>query len=528
MQNTKIKNNGKLFIILTLVIVVVIVLFSYFIYMFTKYDKTEYEVPIGSVLYDEKLEYIKIEGEAYLTQKFDRNYYLYEKKDGDTKKYKLGKNTVLYKEGDVNIYLYGTAYQVLSSGDVDTLGGETKILKSSPTKFFKLDDRKYLIVDTQIKSVDDNILNTKEYAIINLDKKGNPSFSNHIVDFKTIKEMVVSTATFEFDIANEKLIYQDEEIDLKNIIGSSNEYEPPVEVEIDYTDEKLEALQNNIKTNADTIVGYYDQYFNDVVNSVNNLTTSVIGVNDNAIASVTKEDVYYDFQQWVALKSVQAGVTSIDIEYSIFDPTNEYETIYLAVDGPDITNEIDGSVNSNTKNHYLNKNESKYIIRDLQPETSYVIKFVYKKQSMPEETIENTLIVDTRKAEYDLTVTKITMKKEMNEQNVEEDIKILNYELTVDPNYKFSESKLCFKSKKKSAADPTLECEITSQYVPLTGDNIDPSGIYRGEIKITPRNVYQLDEVNYLILDQLYFCVGEGESRLCSLSPLTVKFKFFN
>ena len=177
---------------------------------------------------------------------------------------------------------------------------------------------------------------------------------------------------------------------------------------------------------------------------------------------------------------------------------------------------------------YLNKNESQYIIRDLEPETSYVVKLIYKKQNAPEEIIENTLVVDTKKAEYDLTVTKITLKKEKNAENIEEDVRILNYELTIDPNYKFSEAKLCFKSNSKSATEPALECEITSQHTPLSGNNIDPTGIYRGEIKITPRSVYQLDDINYLILDQLYFCVGEGESRQCTLSPLTVKFKFFN
>lgn len=527
MPKQKEKNNGKMFILLVVIIIVVIALFTYFIYMFTKYDKTEYEVAVGSVLYDENMEYIKTEGESYITQKFDRNYYLYETKDGDTKRYKLGKNAVRYKEGDINLYLYGTAHQVLASGDVDTLSGETKILKSSPTKFIKLDDRKYLIVDNQIKSVDDNILDTKEYAIINLDKKGNPSFSNHIVDFKTIKEMVVTSGTFDFDIANEKLIYQDEEIDLKNIIGSSNEYEPPVEVKVDYTDEKLEALQNNIKTNADTIVGYYDQYFNDVVNSVNNLTASVIGVNDNAIASVTKEDVYYDFQQWLALKSILSGVTSIDIEYTVFDPSGEYEEIYLIVDGPDITDES-GLTNSNISNHYLNKTESKYVVRGLQPDTSYIVQLAYRKANSPEDTIENSIVVDTRKAEYKLEVNKISMTRQESATGGAEEVTILNYELTVDPNYKFTNAKLCFKSTKKEETAPSIDCIATLENQTINGSDIGASSIYKGEYKIKASSITKLNDVNYLILDDLNFCVGEGEAQTCTESPLTIKAKFFN
>ena len=527
MLKQKEKNNGKMFVLLVIIIVVVIALFTFFIYMFTKYDKTEYEIAVGSVLYDENLEYIKTEGEAYITQKFDRNYYLYETNNGETKKYKLGKNAVRYKEGDINLYLYGTAYQVLASGDVDTLSGETKVLKASPTKFFKLDDRKYLIVDSQIKSVDDDILKPKEYAIITLDKKGNPSFSNHIVDFKTIKEMVVTSASFDFDIANEKLIYKDEEIDLKNIIGSSNEYEPPVEVKIDYTDEKLEALQNNIKTNADTIVGYYDQYFNDVVNSVNNLTTSVIGVNDNAIASVTKEDVYYDFQQWLALKSIASGVTSIDVEYTVFDPSGEYESIFLIVDGPDYTTET-GTVNTNITNHYLNKTESKYIIRNLEPETSYIIQLAYRKNNSIEDIIENSLVVETRKAEYDIEVKKITMTRQQNSSGGAEDVTILNYELTVDPNYKFTNAKLCFKSIQKAETEPTMDCIGTLEQQQIKGTDIGTGGVYKGEYRIKESSVTKLNDINYLILDDLEFCIGEGEGQVCTESPLKVKYKFFN
>jgi len=186
MQKQKPKMNGKMFIILTLIIIAVIGLFTYFIYVFTKYDKTEYEVAVGSVLYNSDLEYIKVTGDAYITQKFDRNYYLYEKKNGETTREKLGKNTVVYNESDMYMYIYGTVYQILSSGDVDTLSGETKVVKSNPTKFFKMEDRQYLIVDSNIRTPETDVLDTKEYLLVNIDKKGNPQFSNHLIDFKTI------------------------------------------------------------------------------------------------------------------------------------------------------------------------------------------------------------------------------------------------------------------------------------------------------------------------------------------------------
>ena len=306
MKPKKPKKNGKSFVLLAIIIIAVVAIFAFFIYRFLQYDKTEFEMQEGSVIYNEDNEYIKIEGDAYLTQKVDRNYYLYENIEGETIKHKIGKNAVVHKEGDMYLYLYGTAYQVLSTGDVEIVKGETKIVKSSPTKFFKLDDREYLMVDPSLRTVDSQILDTKDYVIINMDKQGNPSFSNHLVNFKTISQLIVTGSTFKFDIALEKLIYEDSEVNLKNIIGSTNEYvEPEEEEEIDLTDEKLEAVQGNIAESMDTVVGYYDKYFNDVIKSVNNLTTSVVGSNNNAILALNKNDVYYDFVKWLALKSIK-------------------------------------------------------------------------------------------------------------------------------------------------------------------------------------------------------------------------------
>lgn len=508
MQKQKPKMNGKMFIILTLIIIAVIGLFTYFIYVFTKYDKTEYEVAVGSVLYNSDLEYIKVTGDAYITQKFDRNYYLYEKKNGETTREKLGKNTVVYNESDMYMYIYGTVYQILSSGDVDTLSGETKVVKSNPTKFFKMEDRQYLIVDSNIRTPETDVLDTKEYLLVNIDKKGNPQFSNHLIDFKTIAKTTVSTSLFHFDIANEKLTYDKKEIDLKNVIGSSNEYEPPKEEKKDYTDEKLEALQNNITDSSNAIVGYYDQYFSDVVSSVNNLTQSVIGVNNNTIASLSKDQVYYDFEKWIALKKISTSTATIDIEYTIFDPTNEYQAVNLTVDGP-IKPDAMG-IDSDKKVYSLSKSESKYTVRNLTPNTAYTLTLAYTIAGNPEPTIEESIIATTKKDTYTIKVNKISYRN----SNV-----ILDYEINIDKEYKFTSAILGYKSY-KSIDNYNAELSENSKEVVLTGTKIESTGAYKDQIVLD----HNLEYMNVLKLHTLRFCSGET----CVDSPLTVEYKFFS
>lgn len=522
MKKQKEKKNGKMFIILAIVVIVVIGLFTFFIYMFSKYDKTEYEIAVGSVLYDSEKGYIKVKGDAYLTQKFDRNYYLYEKVDGETTKYKLGKNAVVYKEGDMYVYLYGVGYQVLSSGDVDTLSGETKIVKSAPTKFFKLDDRQYLIVDAEIKTSENETLNTKDYVLVNIDKKGNPSFSNHLIDFKTVSKTIVSTSIFEFDIANEKLVYNKNEIDLKNVIGSSNEYEPPKEEKKDYTDEKLEAVQENIKDNANAIVGYYDQYFNDVVSSVNNLTTSVIGVNNNTIASLSKGDVYYDFDYWLALKSILTGVASMDVEYTIFDPSNEFEFIRLKVDGPNEDFE-ENQDDPDEKIVYISKSDSKVTIRDLKPNTAYIVTLEYKKTGVPEVTVGDSIIATTKKDKYEAKVSKVSFKEVYDAATSQYSTYTeLTYEIQLDTNYKFSKAELLFETYNREGIKISAMTPVV-----IYSSTANNQGVLSGKLTLPANQTLQFK--NVLTVHNLEACTALGTATE-SCEPLNIIFdyKFFN
>ena len=60
--------------------------------------------------------------------------------------------------------------------------------------------------------------------MVDLDKVGNATLTNHKISLKTFSETVIVTSNYTFDIANEILTYGSDKIDLKKIIGSSNAY----------------------------------------------------------------------------------------------------------------------------------------------------------------------------------------------------------------------------------------------------------------------------------------------------------------
>ena len=162
------RNNILLYIIFVVVIVVIITIFILFFSFFSKIDKHVYEVSLGSIAFDDNFNYIKVEGTSQMKQRIDGNYYIYEEKEGKQYKYKIGERAIIYNASDGNVKLYGNAYQVMSNGDVINVEGEVKISKVGATKFYKLADRKYLIVANEINSLNSFSEKTLKGALFNL------------------------------------------------------------------------------------------------------------------------------------------------------------------------------------------------------------------------------------------------------------------------------------------------------------------------------------------------------------------------
>ena len=219
MRKYDIKNKRNIGIIIV-ISVIIIVMFSLVISLFLKADKKEYGVLGGTLVFDKDKTIIKVDNnDGVIKTKWNNDYYLiYNKKN-----YELGDTAITYNENNGQITLYGRYYEISSGDEIKITSDETVIKDSALTKFYKLADRKYLVVDREIKSTD-GLLSTTDFLMVDLDKVGNAMLTNHKVSLKTFSETEIVTSNYTFDIANEILTYGSDIIDLKKIIGSTNTY----------------------------------------------------------------------------------------------------------------------------------------------------------------------------------------------------------------------------------------------------------------------------------------------------------------
>lgn len=380
--------NNVLFVILIILFIAIIAIFGYFIsYNLGKKSNT-YKIESGSILYDSEGELIKVLSEGVLYKGFDANYYLTYTFEEEEYKHKIGKNTIVYKEGDYRLYLYGTAYIIKEDADVEKVTKKSEIIKSAGPFFLKINDRKYIFIDKKLHT-NDNSIKTADYLVIDLDKQGNASFLNFENNVKTIKPLILKGTKFSFDIANEKLLISSEfSINLKKVIGSSNAF-----VEKDEEDIKEE--------NEQIMDDYYEQYFKKLKESFNNLTNSLVGMNENLQGELAKEEAYLDLTRWTNLTSVETDVNSITLDYKVFDPNNEYSEIFVILTKGEESNK-----------YQLSKTNNKYVISDLEPDTEYGITYGYRVvKAVGDDTMDimmDNIKVATLSLNYDLNITKIS------------------------------------------------------------------------------------------------------------------------
>jgi len=386
--------NKRSFIFIAILMVAIIGIFSLFIYKYLTYSGIQYSIPAGSVIQDVLKNYIVVDDDAVLKIRWNERYYL----EYQGEKINLGKKVIVYNSITGGLNLYGTFYEINSEGKVIENTEETILENTSDCKFYKLDDREYLLVGTKISSGDKKI-ETGNYLLVELDKLGNAKLSNDELNLKTITPTTLLTTLYSFDINNEILSFEKYNINLKKIIGSTNEY-----TEKEEEDNK----GGGGATGNGQVVGGNGQGGNGgngtgtgIGNGIGNGTGVGDVINNNDTGNVVDKEEVMDKLKTTSIVRIVEGLNQIDIDYVVYDPYNEYASVYVEVKEPSKTNVI-----------YLNKNDTHLTLYDLKPNTEYRLNFIYTVGN--EETgalIPNTFVsydVRTLLPEYDITVNKIS------------------------------------------------------------------------------------------------------------------------
>lgn len=438
----------KTIIIISILFVVIIAIFSYAIKKSIDIGKTAYEINTGAIMFDKEQNMISTSKSGIIKIKWGGDYYL----KYDEKNYDLGTHAIVYNSTNGDINLYGKYYEVTKEGKVEVIKGENIIKSSVNSRFYKLADRKYLIIDRTIESQDSSFV-TSNYLIVNLDKLGNATLLNDKTSFKTIKPTVLRTSSYSFDIANEKINFGGEDIDLKKIIGSTNEY--------DEETYNLNATKNddpnnpegtggngtgngtgggggdgsggsgsggsggNGSGNGDSAGGNgsgdngLGLNGNGTITNQNGTTAGNNSSFNNNYGSGISDDTVQQIinaTKNTSVIRVTPNINSISVDYVVYDPLNEYKSVYV---------EVENTVNNQVSTIYLSKTDTNINIGDLTPNVYYNLTFKYsytdENKSLREYKFDEVGLY-TQIPKMVLTATKITNNK-------------LYYKISLDRNY---------------------------------------------------------------------------------------------
>lgn len=473
----KLSNKNKIYIfIFTIIVIGIIALMVYAIKLSSNKTRDVYSISTNSVIFDSKTNLIDTSLGGEISTNWSSDYF-YNSQDG--KSYDLGKVSVVYEKATDEINIFGTNYLVTTIGDIIENNNKTNINNLNTNNFYKLKDRTYLIISNEIYDTEKTIF-TKKYLIVYLDKQGNASILNDSINLKTINPIVLNFGEYKFDVANEKLIIASQEIDLKLINGSTNEYIPvlnkPKTEEVDMKElldsyNKLVNDFNQYVKNNKTVGG---------TNIVNNNTTVVNGSSSTNNSQIIIVNNKTNIIKKVSLRGAISYPTYIDVSYIITDPEEKYQAVYLLVTG--IKNGEMG-----TEKIILDKYDTKYRITNLEPKNEYTITLGYievveqdKKKTLV-DNLEDVINVRTTKCDATLSIDRISkgyteFTFKMSEKYAIESGTIVLYSDDketdkIDINYKEALSKNGFKSKlKMSESDIYILKLVNAKY---NGNNVD-------------------------------------------------------
>lgn len=471
--------NKMNFTIFALIVLIILIILCTSVIMVARTDKEEYPVSSTMSIYDKDYNYIELENDAKIFKKWTGNYYL--KEDTTKKEYNLGSYAIAFDKNKRTLDLYGNFYQVLKGGDISKISGYNTVSGNIQSQFYKIDDRKYLIVARNITN-DTGSLSTQNYLIIIIDKLGNALLLNNSINAKTINEMIISTDDFKFDVANEILTYNDENINLKKIIGSTNEYvkreenltdgqnEVTNETEVGQTENTDEGQGTQTTTTTSSTSTSTDKSTTIIQNGANNNSkqdTSWVGSLNNWIQKVAAgfQSIYNGnsskkeettLAKSIALNSIVVDTTSLDINYAVTDLENKYNVVYAIVS--------DGTKNISIS---LDKNATSYKVTGLEPNTNYSVEIGYKviyADSSVDEKVEDTMIARTKAPTESLEITRVSTDK-------------IYYTLKLDNNFVYD-----------SGAKLVIYLNDTNEYseIKLTSSNLEKAAStgYSGNFKI--------------------------------------------
>lgn len=373
-------------------------------------------VTSSSVVYNDSNEYVSLDKEGKLEKKWDGKYYL--KSDKET--YSLGENAVIYDKNTGILSVYGDVYEIKSDGTVVSTTGRTEISDYNSPGIYKLSDRKYLMTGSAIDATDGSF-GTSKYVIVSVYKSGTALLMNDSQYANMVYPVMLNSEDLFFDIASEYAYFDKNLINLKNVLGSSNEYmgDPLLYTEGLVDEETLQIASAKSNPDVITIVGgnggaggtggkggtggdggtggtggvgglggtggtggYGGTGGDGGTGGAGGLggdggnggtggvggTGGTGGTGGDGGDGGQGNDAELSALKWVRLNGVNAGISTLDVNYIVSDITDDYVSVFLLVKN---------NSTGDTEQIFLDKTQTSYIVRGCYPGTSYDVTLGY-------------------------------------------------------------------------------------------------------------------------------------------------------
>ena len=129
-----------------------------FIFNKIKDMNISYDIVAESYVYNTKNELVHITKDTYAKKDLLGTYYIMI----DDVKTEIGKTATILRQKTKEVQLLGNYYEIKDNGEIAKLTGENIVSSIIKPHYYKISDRKYLIVAPEIKS-EDGSLKTNNY-----------------------------------------------------------------------------------------------------------------------------------------------------------------------------------------------------------------------------------------------------------------------------------------------------------------------------------------------------------------------------
>lgn len=187
---------------------------------------TGVELAAGSIVYDSTYTATDLTRPSVVAYARDGQYRL---SYGDDT-LPLGTHTISFS--DAAIRAFGGGYLIDGNGNVQSVTDEEEYPVTAKGSLLKLADRRYVLICTEIHD-SENIFKTESYLYIVMDMVGNARMFSNTMSLRTTQPTTLIAGELEFDIANEIVKIDGQEIDLSKLIGSTNTYDSGIYKTID-------------------------------------------------------------------------------------------------------------------------------------------------------------------------------------------------------------------------------------------------------------------------------------------------------